>query len=160
MRFSLLTIAWLVSFGLYLLMVGQVSWSEGALGAVLSFGAVAMFAWSVSVARVRIHVRRRMIAPVRRLPLAVAWESALVFWALLRKLLGHRVFGTTVSVPFTHTGHHPTSVGWRVIAVFGVSVSPNSYVADVDMDDHTIHIRQLVGRTLSKGDREFLEQPT
>jgi hypothetical protein len=151
--------AWLALLGLYLLMVGQVSLGELVLGAILATFITWLSAWLKSIHLVRLRISRRMIAPIRYLPEAVCWETALVFWALGRKLLGKRVFGTTVKVPFKHGGHDPTSAGWRVTAVFGVSVSPNSYVSNVDTKKGEIHIRQLVGRTISRGDRGFLGQP-
>jgi hypothetical protein len=144
--------------GLYLLMVAQISASELVLGAILASAITGLFIWSRSVAMVRLRIKWQMIAPVRWLPQAIVWETVLVFKTLGRKLMGKRVSGTTVKVPFRHMGHDPTSAGWRVVAVLGVTVSPNSYVSEVDLEKGEIHVRQLVGRTLSHGDKAFMEQ--
>jgi hypothetical protein len=86
--------------GLYLLMVAQISASELVLGAILASAITGLFVWSRSVAMVRLRIKRQMIAPVRWLPQAIVWETVLVFKALGRKLIGKRVSGTTVKVPF------------------------------------------------------------
>ncbi len=140
-------------------MVGQVSLSEIMLGAILASAITALFVWSKSVSMVRLRLKWKMLAPARQLPQAIVWETLLIFWALVRKMRGKRVFGTMLKVPLEHTGHDPTSAAWRAVMVFGVTISPNSYVCDVDLEKGEIQMRQLVGRKLSSSDRAFVEQP-
>lgn len=149
-------IAWLVLAGLYLLMVGQLSASEIVASLILASMITAFYLWSRSLDVTRFRFEWRLIAAARWLPGAIIWETLLVFLALGRRLLGRKVHGTTIKVPFKHAGRDPESATWRAAAVFGVSVSPNSYVTFVDTEKQEIHIRQLVGDTITRGDKELL----
>ncbi len=148
--------AWLTLVALYLLMVGQLSAEEIVVGLLCASLIMFLFLWSKSLGMVRFRVQWRLIAPVRWLPGAIVRETALVLLALGRRLVGKQVCGATLKVPFKHMGDDPQSASWRAAAVFGVSVSPNSYISYLDKERQEIHVRQLVGRTITRGDKEFL----
>ena len=150
-------VSWAVLWGVYLLLVGNTSSSELAVGAGLAAGVTALFLWAKSLIAFPVQLRWRFLTPAVRLPGATLWETALIFVALFRRLAGRDVHGTLLRIPFWRTGKDPESATWRTIAVFGVCVSPNSYVVRVDLDEKVIIVRQLVGRELSKNDSKFLE---
>jgi hypothetical protein len=150
-------VSWAVLWGVYLLLVGNASVSELIVGALLAAGVTALFLWSKYLIAFPVRLQWRFLTPTWRLPGATLWETVLIFIALFRRLAGQDVQGALLRVPFWRTGPEPESATWRTIAVFGVCVSPNSYVVRVDLDEKVIIVRQLVGRELSKNDSKFLE---
>jgi multisubunit Na+/H+ antiporter MnhE subunit len=147
---------WATLFGVYLLLVGNASLSELIVGAVLGLTVTVLLLWSKSVGMLPLRLRWWFIAPMRYVPGAILWETGQGLYALVRRLAGQDVQGVTLRVPFAHTGNDTESATRRAIAIFGVTITPNSYVVRVDEKQGEILIRQLVGQELSKCDVEFL----
>ncbi len=147
---------WATLFGVYLLLVGNASLSELAVGAFLGLAVTALLLWSKSAGMLPLRLRWWFIAPMRYVPGAILWETGQDLYALIRRLAGQDVQGMTLRVPFAHTGKDAESATRRAIAIFGVTITPNSYVVCVDEEQGEILIRQLVGQELSKSDSEFL----
>ncbi len=147
---------WATLFGVYLLLVGNASLSELAVGAFLGLAVTALLLWSKSAGMLPLRLRWWFIAPMRYVPGAILWETGQDLYALARRLAGQDVQGMTLRVPFAHTGKDAESATRRAIAIFGVTITPNSYVVRVDEEQGEILIRQLVGQELSKSDSEFL----
>jgi multisubunit Na+/H+ antiporter MnhE subunit len=147
---------WATLFGVYLLLVGNAALSELAVGAVLGLAVTVLLLWSKSAGMLPFRFRWWFVAPLRYLPGAILWETGQDLYALARRLAGQDVQGVTLRVPFAYTGRDAESATRRAIAIFGVTITPNSYVVRIDVDKKEILIRQLVGRELSKSDSEFL----
>jgi hypothetical protein len=151
-----LVATWVVLLGAYLLLVGSVALSELIVGTILALLITVPLIWSKSAGLLPLCLRWEFLAPVRYLPGAILWETGQDLYALFRRLVGQDVQGVTLRLPFAYTGTDPESGTRRAIAIFGVTISPNSYVVLVDADRNAILIRQLVGRELAKSDSEFL----
>ncbi len=147
---------WGTLFGAYLLLVGNASRSELVVGAFLGLAVTTLLLWSKSAGMLPLRLRWWFIAPMRYVPGAILWETGQDLYALARRLAGQDVQGVTLRVPFTYASQDTESATRRAIAIFGVTITPNSYVVRVDAEQGEIVIRQLVGRELSKCDREFL----
>jgi len=149
-------VAWAILLGVYLILVGSASTSELWVGAVLAAGVTVLLSWSKSTGMLALRLRWQDLAPLRYVPGAILRETGQDFYALVRRLAGQEVEGITLRLPFAPTGKDPESATRRALAIFGVTITPNSYVVRVDTDKGEILIRQLVGRELSLSDREFL----
>lgn len=150
------SVTWAVLFAVYLLLVGSASASEVVIGAALAAGVAPLLLWSRSVGMLSLQLRWRYLAPLWSVPGAILWETGQDLYALARRLAGQDVHGIVLRLPFAFTGDDPESATRRVIAIFGVTITPNSYVVRVDVEKKEILIRQLVGQELSKGDSAFL----
>ena len=59
-------------------------------------------------------------------------------------MLRRPVTGTTVRVPFEHGGDNGRDGARRALVNFAISLTPNSYVIDIDPEAHSLLIHQLV----------------
>ena len=145
-------LSWAVLFALYLLFAGQASSAELVAGALL--GALA--------AAYEVHVRRlarcklRLTAPWSRLTVrtlgALARDTGLVGWGLIRAIAGRPLQGGEARQPFETGDLSPgaaggAAAGHRAIAVLAVSIAPNTYVIDVLEPPQGLLVHRLVART-------------
>lgn len=85
------------------------------------------------------------------------WETWLLMTALARRLSGRRAEGVLLEYPYLPETESPRSPALRAFMTYGVCVSPNSYLVDIDMRKRVVSIRQLVGQEVSPVDKAFLE---
>jgi len=136
----------LTLFALYLLFAGQASAAE--LGAAVLAGTAA--------AGYHLHVRCRarrkfhLVAPWLRLawriPLALARDTTLVGWGLLRAIADRDLHGGQARQPFHPGGFTPQAAAHRALAVLAASVAPNSYVVEVLEPPGGLLMHRLVPR--------------
>lgn len=138
-------LAWLALLGLWLLLAGSLVVSELVAGAVAA--GIGAFAFEVVRRRglVRFHPRARWIARSWRLPFRVLAEAWMVSWALVSGLVRRRpVRGRFREVPFRARGTDPRSSARRTLVTLAGSLSANSYVVDLDTENDTLLIHELV----------------
>jgi hypothetical protein len=141
---------------IYLLLVGQLSISEFIVGAIISFS-ISLFIFSRTISNIQLHMDKKLLTPFLFLPEACVKETLMIFKGLFLKCFGSEIAGNTIVIPYEYNNRDPESITKMAIAIFGINVSPNSYVCF--FDDKNIHIRQLVGDKISKGDKKFLRIP-
>lgn len=141
-------LTWLFLLGLWMLLSGSLVLTELIVGAVgAGVGAIAFEA----VRRqglVRFHPRARWLPRVWRLPFRVFSEAWVVFWALLKGLALRRpVRGRFREVPFRTGGTDARSSARRALVTVAASLSANEYVVDLDRENGTLLIHELVPRS-------------
>lgn len=141
---------------LYLLLVGQFSKSELFFGCFFSFCIAILFIFSKSVGGIALKFDKKMFIPFVYVPMAVIKETALIFFAEFQKLSGKKVSGRIIETPYEYRSDEPESSTKFALAIFGINVSPNSYVSFYE--NGRVKLRQLIGDKLSKGDAAFLKQ--
>jgi multisubunit Na+/H+ antiporter MnhE subunit len=71
--------------------------------------------------------------------------------ALWRRLVGDKqVHGDTIRVPFHHGGDNGRDGARRALVNFAVSLTPNTYVVDIDPESDSLLIHQLVPDALDR----------
>jgi multisubunit Na+/H+ antiporter MnhE subunit len=78
----------------------------------------------------------------------VTWQILVDCWilelALIQRLRGRRVRGVMDRVPITYGGEDSRSAARRALLNFAVSITPNSYVLDLEPDTRVALVHQLV----------------
>ena len=143
-------LSWAVLFALYLLFAGQASLPELVAGALV--GAFAA-AYEVHVRRL---ARRRfdLAVPWARLAARTTWalarDTGLVGWGLIRAIAGRPLHGGEARQPFETGDLTPGAAGGaaghRAIAVLAASIAPNTYVIDVLEPPQGLLVHRLVPR--------------
>jgi multisubunit Na+/H+ antiporter MnhE subunit len=134
---------WFALFWLFLLYQGDLSRIDviaAACAATLG-AAAAEVARTVSAPGVRIEPR--WVARAWSVPWQVVGEFGLLTWALVARRGRPGRFRT---VPFPGRGGGPATRGRRAFIAFAVTLSPNSYVVDVDEEQGTAFVHELVPR--------------
>jgi multisubunit Na+/H+ antiporter MnhE subunit len=141
-------LTWVALLGLWMVLSGSLVVSELIVGAVAA--AIGTFALE-TVRRhglVRFRPRARWIARAWRLPFRVFAEGWTVSWAALAGLVRRRpVRGRFREVPFPTGGTDPLSSARRTLVTLAVSLPANSYVVDLDTENDTILIHELMPRS-------------
>jgi multisubunit Na+/H+ antiporter MnhE subunit len=136
---------WAVLFAVWLLLVGSLQADELIVGAAAA-------ALSASVA---LAVRSRgyilfspRLAWARELPelcLGIIVDTGLLGSALWRRVVRReRVRGQILRVPFHYGGENGRDGARRALVNFAVSITPNSYVVDIDPDADSLLVHRLV----------------
>jgi len=141
-------LAWWASlFVGWLLLVDTFQWEELLVGV----GAAAIAA-SVAVAvhrrgYIRFWPRAGWVRYVPYLAWTVVVDTGLLAVALWRRvLLRELVRGSTIRVPFYHGGDNGRDGARRALVNFSVSLTPNTFVLDIDPEGDTLLVHQLVSR--------------
>jgi multisubunit Na+/H+ antiporter MnhE subunit len=136
---------WLVLALLWLLYQGEYNRIEqvaAACAATLA-ATVAVLVWRQERTSVRLelHWLRRAAA----VPWQVLREFGLLTVFLVRTLLRRRVppTGGFRTLPFPTGGARPAERGRRAFAALAMTYSPNSYVVDMDEDEHAVVVHTL-----------------
>jgi multisubunit Na+/H+ antiporter MnhE subunit len=78
----------------------------------------------------------------------VVWQILVDCWilevALVQRLRGRRVRGVMYRVPIRYGGDDSRAAARRALLNFAVSITPNSYVLDLESDTGTALVHQLV----------------
>jgi hypothetical protein len=131
---------WLSIFWLWMLLVGEwnrTEWIAGALAATLTT-LVAWLVWRVSRLRVRIPVSD--ITAAWTLPALILLDFAAVMGGLATRRRG---FYVTRELRASG-GSAPRRFGSRAWRAYVTSVSPNAYVVDLDEEQGTVLLHDLV----------------
>jgi multisubunit Na+/H+ antiporter MnhE subunit len=138
-------LTWLALVGLWMVLSGDLVLSELVVGMVAA--AISTIAFEVVRRRrlVRFRPRARWIWRAWRLPIRMFTEGWMVSWAALAGLIRRRpVRGRFREVPFPTGGTDPRSSARRTLVTLAVSLPANSYVVDLDTDNDTLLIHELV----------------
>jgi len=136
---------WVVLAALWLLLVDSFATVELLVGAV----AAALAASVAEAVRERGYVRFSPAAAWLRHGPRVLWQILDDCWilavALARQLLGKgTVHGVVLRSPMRYGGEGGRDSARRALLNFGISITPNSYVIDLDGETSTAVIHQLV----------------
>jgi hypothetical protein len=81
----------------------------------------------------------------------VVVDTGLLGAALWRRLIrGQRVQGEMIRVPFHHGGDNGRDGARRALVNFAVSLTPNSYVVDIDPEGDSLLVHRLVDVPLDR----------
>lgn len=152
-------VAWWVSLlGLYLLLVGKLTWPESVAGAL----AAALGATGATAAALAGHLHfrphLRWLRQVAGLPWRVLADCGIVAAALWRAAVRRRpVKGEFRTIPFDPGDESGASAARRALVAAGVSVAPNTFVVVVDREHRVLLVHQLVPSASPSGggDREW-----
>jgi multisubunit Na+/H+ antiporter MnhE subunit len=135
----------------WLLLVDTFDPDELVVGAVGAFLAAAV---AVAVHRrgyIRFWPRAAWLAHVPSLAWSVLVDCWLLAGALWRKVALRRpVQGSTLRVPFHYGGDNGRDGARRALVNVSVSLTPNTFVIDIDPEADSLLVHQLVPRPLDK----------
>ena len=142
------SILWILMLGLWMLLSGSLVLSELLAGAAAATIAAVAFEAVRRQGLLRFRPRARWLLRALGLPWRLFSESVVVSWALLKSLALRRpVRGRFREVPFSTGGTDARSQARRVLVTTAASLSPNAYVVDVDPENDTLLIHELVPRS-------------
>lgn len=128
-------ISWLATLtGLWLLYVGAFDRVDVVAGIL----AAAVAATAEEVVRrqglLRFRLEPEWVASAWRLPFRIFWEFGLVMVAIARTAVrGRKPFRSRFeTIPLPAAGDEPAAAGRRAWSAWAFTLSPNSYVVDVD----------------------------
>ena len=82
---------------------------------------------------------------------AIAVDCVHLAWALWRRVVRREpVTGSTIRVPFHHGGDNGRDGARRALVNFAVSITPNTYVVDIDPESDSLLVHQLVPMPLDR----------
>jgi multisubunit Na+/H+ antiporter MnhE subunit len=135
---------WAALLAAWLLFVDSLAPAEVVAGVVASALAASLAEAVRERGYVRFSPRLRWLAHAPR----VAWQILVDCWilevALVRRLRGRRVRGVLYRVPIRYGGDDSRSAARRALLNFAVSITPNSYVLDLEPDTSVALVHQLV----------------
>jgi len=142
---------WAVLVVVWLLLVDTFAASEFVVGAV----AAAIAASAAAAVHRRGYIRFwPRLAWSREVP-SLIWETTLdcgrladALWQ--RVVLRKRVHGEMFRVPFDRGGDNGRDGARRALVNFAVSLTPNSYVVDIDPESDTLLVHRLVAAPLDR----------
>jgi multisubunit Na+/H+ antiporter MnhE subunit len=151
-RFAALWLAWWVALlVIWILLVDTFDPEEllvGALAAAISATV------AVAVHRrgyIRFWPRARWLLQVPYLVWDVGVDCGLLAVALWNRVVRRRpVRGETIRVPFHHGGDDGRDGARRALVNFAVSLTPNSYVVDIDPEGDSLLVHRLVDVPLDR----------
>ena len=139
-------LAWWVALWLvWLLLVDTVQPDELLVGA----GAAAVAATVGTVVQhrgyIRFSPRAAWLLETPYLIGGIVVDCGLLAVALWRRVVGRQpVRGETIRVPFHHGGDTGRDGARRALVNFAVSITPNSYVVDIDPEGDSLLVHRLV----------------
>jgi multisubunit Na+/H+ antiporter MnhE subunit len=145
-------LAWWAALAVvWLLLVDTLDPEEILVGAMAaSVGATV----AVAVHRrgyIRFWPRAAWLREVPKLVRAVIVDCGLLAVALWRRLVcRQQLHGATIRVPFHHGGDNGRDGARRALVNFAVSLTPNSYVVDIDPEGDSLLVHQLVPVALDR----------
>jgi hypothetical protein len=116
--------------------------------AIVGAGAAAIAATAMAAVRKGrgplARIRLRWLRPAWRVPLMVARDTLLVFWALVRQMAGgSSPRGSFRQVPFASPADDALAAGKELLATLGLSMGPNTFVLGVDRRRGVLVVHQL-----------------
>jgi multisubunit Na+/H+ antiporter MnhE subunit len=136
---------WAALCGLWLLLAGE--WNRQELIAAASASAIAATLAELARARAGVSARvpRRFIVRAWSVPLVVVVDFGLLAAALARSAVRRRVVrGTFRAHRLDVAGDDAAATGVRAWIAVAATYSPNAYVLDIDDEDGTVLLHDLV----------------
>jgi len=140
---------WLAMFAAWIALVDSVALPELLVGLTAATVA-ALVAYEVHRrGYISFRPRFRWLLQSPRLVRSVLADSATLGYALWRRVVRREpVHGTTIRIPFDYGGDNGRDGARRALVNLSVSLTPNSYVIDIDPEGHSLLVHQLVARPL------------
>ncbi len=137
-------VEFLALFGLWLLFVDHLVWTETAAG----IAAAGIAATAAEIVRGQEHPRFRpraaLLADFWPIPGAILTDSLLLLRKLARMLFRNdRGTGRFVTVPFPAGDAGARSVALRALAILYTTLPPNTLVIGIDRKQHVLLLHQL-----------------
>jgi multisubunit Na+/H+ antiporter MnhE subunit len=140
---------WVAMFAAWVALVDTIAWPEIILGAGAATVATGVGFTVQRRGYIRFRPRARWLLQTPRLAWAVLADSALLAGALWRRVVGREVVeGVTIRVPFDYGGDNGRDGARRALVNLSVSLTPNSFVIDIDPEAESLLVHQLVARPL------------
>lgn len=136
-------------FVAWILLVDTIAVQELVLGAAAA-GVAAAVGFAVQRrGYIRFRPRARWLLQTPRLAWNVLVDCALLGQALWRRVVRREaVEGITIRVPFDYGDEGGRDGARRALVNVSVSLTPNSFVIDIDPEAHSLLVHQLVARPL------------
>ena len=142
---------WAALVVVWLLLVDTLDPDELVVGA---FAAAVAASVAVAVHRlgyIRFRPRLAWLREVPALCVGIVADCGLLAAALWRRVVRReRVGGTMFRVPFHHGGDNGRDGARRALVNFAVSITPNSYVVDIDPEGDSLLVHRLVPGPLDR----------
>ncbi len=147
-----------VFWALYLPLAWKLNPAEWIAGAIVGSASAAALFLARSAGAFRFRPSREFWGPTRFWPEAVVKETGLLLGALVGALRAPgSVPGHMIEVPYPGTGSDDASCARRAFIAFGITLTPNSYVVEIDRERGVLFLHQLVGRKVARSDQAFLD---
>lgn len=145
-------LAWCAALAVvWLLLVDTLDPEELVVGAMASSVAATV---AVAVHRrgyIRFWPRAAWLREIPNVVRDVIVDCGRLGAALWRRLvLRHPVHGATIRVPFHHGGDNGRDGARRALVNFAVSLTPNTYVVDIDPEGDSLLVHRLVPAALDR----------
>jgi hypothetical protein len=136
---------WLALFWLWLLLAGEWNRQEWVAAAIAATFAATL----AEFARARTEFAARLpwgaLSDVPRILIMIVVDFGIVAWALLASVARLRVVrGKFVSRALERGARSAAGVGPRAWTAVSASYSPNAYVIDIDAEERTVLLHDLV----------------
>jgi len=140
---------WAAMFAAWVALVDTVAPQELVLGAFAA-GIAAAVAYAVHRrGYITFRPRARWLTQTPRLMWTVLADCALLAGALWRRVVrGDEVTGRTIRIAFDYGGEDGRDGARRALVNLSVSLTPNSFVVDIDPEANSLLVHQLVARPL------------
>ena len=140
---------WAAMFVAWIALDDTIARPELVVGAVAAAIAAAIAFTVQRRGYISFQPRARWLMQIPRLAWTVLADCALLGGALWRRVVRREaVEGTTIRVPFDYGGDNPRDGARRALVNVGVSLTPNSFVIDIDPEAGSLLVHQLVARPL------------
>ena len=140
---------WIAMFAAWVVLVDTTAGQELGLGAAAAAVAAAIGFAVQRRGYILFRPRARWLLQTPRLAWMVLVDCALLGRALwLRVVRREAVQGTTIRVPFDYGDAEGRDGARRALVNVAVSLTPNSFVIDIDPEAHSLLVHQLVARPL------------
>jgi multisubunit Na+/H+ antiporter MnhE subunit len=139
-------VGWWAALALvWLLLVDTLRYDELIVGAFAAAIAATVATAVLRRGYIRFSPRPRWLLETPYLVRDVLVDCVLLAGALWRRTVGRQpVRGTTIRVPFHHGDDSGRDGARRALVNFAVSLTPNSYVVDIDPEGDSLLVHRLV----------------
>ncbi len=142
---------WAALVIVWLLLVDTLFWQELVVGALAASVSATVAVALHRQGYIRFWPRARWSREVPALVWDVVADCALLAGALWRKVVVRQaVTGVMIRVPFHHGGDNGRDGARRALVNFAVSLTPNSYIVDIDPEADSLLVHRLVPGPLDR----------
>lgn len=144
-----LLFCWLSEWVLWLVFTDNVGFREILAGAAAS--ALATYFAFIFASRQTIGTFwfPREMAVIWRLPAELVHDTAVLLLALARRIAGRDIPSDIVAIPFGATGNDPESHGKRALATTLLTVTPNTLVLGIPVEEGLLYFHRLLPQPAS-----------